>query len=196
MTTADDRARLVDRTLAETIATHEQVRRSGAADIVRAADLIAQALRAGRTILSCGNGGSAADAQHFAAELVGRFVRERQAWPAVSLTTDTSILTAVANDYSYEQVFARQVEAHGRPGAVLLALSTSGNSRNVIAAVEAARARGMATIALTGQDGGAVGRAADIHLNVPCGAAARVQEAHCTILHILCELVERELTGD
>lgn len=194
--TTSERSRLVDRVFGETIAIHQHVRQAGGDDIVRAAELVGDTLRAGRTVFSCGNGGSAADAQHFAAELVGRFVRERQAFPAVALTTDTSTLTAVANDYSYEQVFARQVEAHGRPGDLLIALSTSGNSPNVLAAARSARARGMKTIALTGKDGGALGRAADLHVNVPSSSTARVQEVHCTVLHIVCELVESELAGD
>lgn len=195
MTTAE-RSRLVDRIFDETIATHQLVRQAGGEAVVRAADLVREALRAGRTVFACGNGGSAADAQHFAAELVGRFVRERQAWPAAALTTDTSTLTAVANDYSYEQVFARQVEAHGRPGDVLVAISTSGNSPNVLAAVAAARARGMKTIALTGKDGGSLAHQADVHVNVPSPTTARVQEVHRTVLHAVCELVESELTGD
>ncbi len=192
--TPDDRARLVDATFAETVALHDRVRRAIPDAVIRAADAVAGALRAGATVLACGNGGSAADAQHFAAELVGRFERERQAWPALALTTDTSILTAIGNDYWYEQVFARQVAAHGRPGGVLMGISTSGGSRNVLAAMVAARSRGMTTIALTGRDGGAVGRAADVHLNVPSTSTARVQEVHITILHVVCDLVERELT--
>jgi D-sedoheptulose 7-phosphate isomerase len=144
-------------------------------------------------VLVCGNGGSAADSQHFVAELVGRFTRERCAWPALALTTDTSILTAIANDYGFERVFARQVEAHGQPGDVLIAISTSGASPSVLAAVETARARGLTTVALTGRDGGALGRAAQHHLNVPSPSTARAQEVHATLLHVLCDLVEREL---
>jgi D-sedoheptulose 7-phosphate isomerase len=194
--TPADRAHLVETTFAETIALHDRVRVAITEAMGRAAEAVAGALRAGHTVLSCGNGGSAADAQHFTAELVGRFERERAAWAALALTTDTSILTAVANDYSYEQVFARQVEAHGRAGDVLVAISTSGGSRSVLAAMAAARARGIKTIALTGRDGGAVGRAADVHLHVPSASTARVQEVHCTLLHVLCDLVERELTGE
>jgi D-sedoheptulose 7-phosphate isomerase len=141
----------------------------------------------------CGNGGSAADAQHFAAELVGRFTRERRAWPALALTTDTSILTAVGNDYGFDRVFARQVEAHGQPGDVLIGISTSGGSPDVLAAAAAARARGLRTIGLTGRDGGALGRVVDIHLNVPSVSTARTQEVHCTLLHVLCDLVEQDL---
>jgi D-sedoheptulose 7-phosphate isomerase len=157
-----------------------------------AAAMIA-ALRAGGRILACGNGGSAADAQHFAAELVGRFERERAAMAAVALTTDTSILTALANDYDFTRVFARQVEALGRAGDVLLGISTSGGSANVVAAFAAAKAAGVTTVALTGRDGGEVGAAADIHINVPAGSTARVQEVHRTLLHAICALIEREL---
>jgi D-sedoheptulose 7-phosphate isomerase len=145
-------------------------------------------------VLIFGNGGSAADAQHVAAELVGRLERERAAIAAIALSTDTSILTAVANDYSFDRVFARQIEALGRRGDVALAISTSGASANVLAGVEAARTAGLVVVALTGRDGGALGNAADIHVNVPEQNTARAQEVHRTLLHILCELVERELT--
>jgi phosphoheptose isomerase len=192
MTTAD-RQRLTDDAFFDTIAVHRRVQREGQAALFAAADVLLKALGAGRKVLACGNGGSAADAQHFAAELVGRFARERRAWPALALTTDTSILTAVGNDYGFDRVFARQVEAHGQPGDVLVGISTSGGSPNVVAAVEAARARGLVTVGLTGRDGGALGRAVDVHLNVPSASPARVQEVHITLLHVLCDLVEQEL---
>ena len=166
---------------------------SAAGPAAAAAGAMAAALRGGGRILACGNGGSAADAQHFAAELVGRFERERAAMAAIALTTDTSILTAIANDYDYSRVFARQVEALGRPGDVLLGISTSGGSASVLAAFEAARAAGVTTVALTGRDGGRVGAAADIHVNVPAASTARVQEVHRTLLHAVCALIEREL---
>jgi D-sedoheptulose 7-phosphate isomerase len=188
-----DRQRVVDEAFADTIALHQRVRREGQAAISAAADVLLVAFRGGRKVLICGNGGSAADAQHFAAELVGRFTRERRAWPALALTTDTSALTAIGNDYGFDRVFSRQVEAHGQPGDVLIGLSTSGGSGNVLAAVEGARARGLVTIGLTGRDGGALGRAADVHVNVPSASAARIQEVHATILHVLCDLVEQEL---
>jgi D-sedoheptulose 7-phosphate isomerase len=191
---ADHRAGLIDSTFAETIGLHERMRRALPEAIGRAADALIAALRAGGTVLVCGNGGSAADAQHFAAELVARFEREREAWPVIALSTDTSVLTAIANDYAYDRVFARQVEAHGRRGGVLLGISTSGGSRNVLAAMSTASERGLTTIALTGRDGGAVGREADIHINVAALSTARVQEVHIMVLHILCDLVERELT--
>jgi len=166
---------------------------SAAGPAAAAAEAMVAALRAGGRILACGNGGSAADAQHFAAELVGRFERERAPMAAIALTTDTSILTALANDYDFTMVFARQVEALGRPGDVLLGISTSGGAANVLAAFETARAGGLTTVALTGRDGGAVGKAADIHINVPAASTARVQEVHRTLLHAVCALIEREL---
>jgi D-sedoheptulose 7-phosphate isomerase len=192
MTTAD-RERLIAEVIADTIAAHAAVRRERMPLVLAAVDALVSALRAGRKVLVCGNGGSAADSQHFAAELVGRFARERRAFPALALTTDASILTAVANDHGFERVFARQVEAHGQPGDVLIGLSTSGGSADVLAAVETARSRGLTTIGLTGRDGGALGRAVDIHLNVPSPSTARTQEVHCTLLHVLCDLAEREL---
>ena len=192
MTTAH-RQRLLDAAFADTIAAHGRVQRESHVAIFHAADALLAALRAGRKVLACGNGGSAADSQHFVAELVGRFTRERRAWPALALTTDTSILTAIGNDYGFERVFARQVEAHGQPGDVLVGISTSGGSPNVLAAVETARTRGLVTIGLTGRDGGALGRAVDIHLNVPSPSTARTQEVHTTILHVLCDLVEQDL---
>jgi D-sedoheptulose 7-phosphate isomerase len=154
-----------------------------------------RALAHGGTVLVFGNGGSAADAQHVVAELVGRFVRNRRAWPAVALTTDTSILTAVGNDFGFDQVFARQIEALGRPGDVAVGITTSGDSPNVLKALEAARTRGLVTVALTGKSGGAAGRAADVHVNVPETVTARIQEAHTTMLHLMCELVDDELAG-
>ncbi len=157
------------------------------------------ALMSGGKILACGNGGSAGDAQHFAAELVGRFERERRGLAALSLATDTSILTAVANDYSYEQVFSKQVEALGNPGDVLLAISTSGNSGNVLAAIDAAHAREMRVIALTGKDGGKIAqllRAGDIEIRVPAERTARIQEVHLLAIHCLCDGIDFSLLGD
>lgn len=164
-----------------------------APQVAAAAAVLVAALRAGGKVLVCGNGGSAAEAQHFAAELMGRFTRERPAWPAIALTTDTSALTAIGNDYGFDRVFARQVEGLGAPGDVVLGISTSGASENVLAAFRAAAARGLATIALTGRDGGAMGAAATLHLNVPHAVTARVQEAQLTILHAMCELIEEAL---
>lgn len=167
--------------------------------IARAANVMTECLFADGKILACGNGGSAADAQHFAAELVGRFERERPELPAISLATDTSLLTAIANDYSYEQVFAKQVKALGSAGDVLLALSTSGNSANVIAAVEAAHARSMHVVAFTGKGGGRIGElllAGDVHLCVPHGRTARIQEVHLLMIHCLCDTIDATLLGD
>jgi phosphoheptose isomerase len=181
---------VIERTLDAAIALHQQVRKQDLGAIVQAATEVAAAVAGGHVVLACGNGGSAADAQHFAAELVGRFARERRGIAAVALSTDTSVVTSIANDYGYERVFARQIEALGRPGDIVLAISTSGGSPNVVAAVRAARERGLKTIALTGRDGGEVGGAADIHVNVPHASAARVQEVHRTLLHAICEIVE------
>jgi len=178
-------------TLAETIALHEAVKSGDARPLAAAAAAIVESVKGGGKLLVFGNGGSASDAQHVAAELVGRFQRERAAIASIALTTDTSVLTSIANDYAFDRVFARQVEALGLRGDVALGISTSGSSPNVVAALESATARGLVTIALTGRDGGAVGRAAAIHVNVPSTSTARVQEVHRTLLHVLCDLVER-----
>ena len=175
-----------------TIALHQKVRDGNQVALLQAARVIRDAHRAGGKTLIFGNGGSAADAQHMAAELVGRFQRERTGIGALALTTDTSILTSVANDYGFDRVFARQVEALGQPGDVVVGISTSGSSANVVGGLDAARERGLTTIALTGRDGGDAGRAADIHVNVPDPSAARVQEVHRTLIHAICELVENE----
>jgi D-sedoheptulose 7-phosphate isomerase len=167
--------------------------------IARAAVLMTDCLLADGKILACGNGGSAADAQHFAAEMVGRFERERPELPAISLATDTSILTAIANDYDFAQVFARQVRALGDAGDILLAISTSGNSGNVVAAVDAAHERGMRIVALTGKGGGRVGElvtADDVHLCVPHTVTARIQEVHLLTIHCLCDAIDASLLGD
>ena len=173
-----------------TIAVHQRVLEGSLEPVSEAAAAIRDALGAGGKLLIFGNGGSAADAQHMAAELMGRFERERAALAAVALTTDTSILSAIGNDYGFDGVFARQVEGLGRRGDVALGISTSGGSANVLAALDAARSRGLKTIALTGRDGGVVGRAADIHVNVPDESTARVQEVHTTLIHALCDLIE------
>jgi phosphoheptose isomerase len=187
-------AELFRATLSETIALHETVKAAGPQPLLDAAAAIVASLGHGGRLLVFGNGGSASDAQHVAAELVGRFQRERGALAAIALTVDTSVLTSVANDYSFDRVFARQIEAIGRKGDVALGISTSGASANVLAAFETAKAGGLVTIALTGRDGGALGRAAAIHVNVPSESTARVQEVHRTLLHVLCDLVERALS--
>jgi D-sedoheptulose 7-phosphate isomerase len=165
--------------------------------IVAAAAIILESLRSGGKLLFFGNGGSAADAQHLAAEFVGRFVLERRALPALALTTDSSIITAVGNDYGFEQVFARQIEALGRPGDVAIGISTSGNSPNVITAMQQARKQKLKTIGLAGKDGGLLQQCADVALIVAWPNTARIQECHLAIGHLLCELVENDLAhGD
>jgi D-sedoheptulose 7-phosphate isomerase len=176
-----------------TIELHREVAEGSLVEVAQAAAVIRAAQAGGGKLLIFGNGGSAADAQHMAAELVNRFQRERAALAALALSTDTSILTSIANDDSFDRVFVRQIEALGRPGDVALGITTSGASANVVSALEAARSRGLKTIALTGRDGGAAGRAADIHVNVPHESTARVQEVHLTLIHAICELVELEL---
>ena len=176
-----------------TIALHTRVREAEYAAVLQAARAVRSAHAAGGRTLIFGNGGSAADAQHMAAELVNRFQRERSAIAAIALTTDASVVTSIGNDYGFERVFVRQIEALGRPGDVAFAISTSGGSANVLRALEAARRQGLTTIALTGRDGGEVGRMADIHVNVPDQSTARVQEVHRTLIHAICELVEADM---
>ena len=163
------------------------------ASVVAVAGAMSQAFATGGQVLIFGNGGSAADAQHLAAELVGRYTRTRRALPAVALTTDSSALTAVANDYGFDRVFARQIEARGRPGDITVGISTSGGSANVLVALQVAKSRGLTTVAFTGRDGGAIGTAADLHVNVPHDVTPRIQEVPRTLIHAVCELVEREL---
>jgi phosphoheptose isomerase len=181
---------IVARTLDGAIALHQRVRALDLSRVALAAEAMASALAAGRKVLTFGNGGSAADAQHLTTELVGRFQKDRAGFAAVALTADTSLLTSLSNDYGFERVFARQIEALGQPGDVAFAISTSGTSPNVVAALTAAKARGLRTIALTGRDGGDAGRIAEIHVNVPDDCTARVQEVHTTLIHAMCELVE------
>ena len=164
-----------------------------APDIERAGLMIREALMKGNKILFCGNGGSAADAQHLAAEIVGRFQKERQAYAAIALTVDTSILTAVANDYGYDTVFSRQVQGLGKEGDILVGISTSGNSKNVVAAIAEARKQHMAVIGLTGFGGGKMADLCDVCLAVPSKVTARTQEMHIMIGHILCEIAEETM---
>ncbi len=167
--------------------------------IADAVNAVVGCITAGGKVLACGNGGSASDAQHFAAEFVGRFERERPGLAAIALTTDTSILTAVGNDYDFESVFSKQVQALGTPGDVLLAISTSGNSANVLAAVEAAKAKDMTVIALTGRGGGKLRERlgeTDVHVCVPHERTARIQEVHILVLHCLCDAVDLQLLGE
>jgi D-sedoheptulose 7-phosphate isomerase len=167
--------------------------------IAAASHLMADSLRAGGKIMACGNGGSAADSQHFAAELLNRFERERAPLAAIALTTDTSTLTSIANDYAYAQVFSKQVSALGRAGDVLLAISTSGNSPNVMAAIDIAQQRGIRVVALTGKDGGKMATQLgpdDIHLCVPAERTARIQEVHLLTLHCLCDGIDTLILGE
>ncbi|MGE3844828.1 MAG: SIS domain-containing protein [Vicinamibacterales bacterium] len=187
----DDAQRIAEEALRASVAVAEATLRRGLEAVVRAASIIADALDGDRKVLVFGNGGSAAEAQHFAAELVGRFMVERRALPAVALTTDTSILTAIGNDYGFEHVFSRQVAALGVAGDVALGISTSGRSGNVLEGLKEARTRGLRTIGLTGGDGGTMSGLVDVHVNVAHAMTARVQEVQLTLLHIICELVER-----
>jgi D-sedoheptulose 7-phosphate isomerase len=169
------------------------------AAIAKAGAALAHALKNGKKALACGNGGSAADSQHFAAEIVGRFERERPGMPAIALTVDTSALTAIANDYDFDRVFSKQVEALGQPGDVLLGISTSGNSKNVVEAIKAAHNKEMVVIALTGRDGGAMAkllRPGDHHLNVAHPRTMRIQEIHLLAIHCLCEVVDNVIYGE
>jgi D-sedoheptulose 7-phosphate isomerase len=166
--------------------------------IVEAANRMLTALLSDRKVLACGNGGSAADAQHFSSELLNRFELERPGLPAIALTTDSSTLTSIANDYHYEDIFSKQVRALGKPGDVLLAISTSGNSANVIRAIEAAHEREMVVVALNGRDGGEISRllhAKDVDLLVRGPSTARVQEIHIIVIHCLCDLIDHQLLG-
>lgn len=164
-------------------------------DILAACCVLAEALKRGSKVLLMGNGGSAADAQHFAAELVGRFLLERRALPAIALTTDSSILTAVGNDYGFDEIFKRQIEALARPGDVVIGISTSGRSNNVFHALTAANQIGCQTIGLLGRDGGNIAGLVDIDLTVPVQYTPYIQGAHGAIIHIICDLVEKELFG-
>lgn len=167
--------------------------------IAEAVEAVLGSITAGGKVLACGNGGSAADAQHFAAELVGRFERERPGLAAIALTTDSSILTAIGNDYDFASIYSKQVQAIGQPGDVLIAISTSGNSANVLAAVEAARAKDMTVVALTGRTGGRLAELltdTDVHIAVPHDRTARIQEVHLLALHCLCDAVDFQLLGD
>jgi len=176
--------------LQEHLATIQNLLDSKLADIKRSGELICEALTSGKKILLCGNGGSAADAQHIAAELVGCYEKQRRSWPAIALTTDTSALTAVSNDLGYEQVFARQVLGLAQSGDVLVAISTSGKSKNVLRAAEVGRELGCKLIALTGATADPLGAMCDVSVAVPSSRTARVQEAHITIGHLWCEMVD------
>jgi D-sedoheptulose 7-phosphate isomerase len=175
---------------------HQRFASRGLEAIATAADAIGRAVLTGGKLLAFGNGGSASDAEHLVAELVGRFEGERRALAAVALTADSSVVTAIGNDYGYQHVFTRQIEALGGSGDIAFGISTSGRSANVEAALAAGKARGMVTIALTGRDGGRMGTDADIHLNVAESSTARIQEVHRTILHAMCSLIEHQVRSD
>jgi D-sedoheptulose 7-phosphate isomerase len=183
----------LDRAINDSVRTLESLKNLEG-EVSRAADLIDQCLRAGNKLLVCGNGGSATDASHFATELVVRFTKDRRALPAICLTSDSGILTAAGNDYGFDEIFARQVAAFGTPGDVLICLTTSGKSKNVIRALQEAKDRQMKTIAFLGRDGGSTVGIADVDLLVASDSTARVQEAHQLLLHVLCEIIESRLT--
>jgi phosphoheptose isomerase len=181
------------------IETKQQALQSLPKTIEAAALVMIEALKAGNKILSCGNGGSAGDAQHFSSELLNRFEMERPGLPAIALTTDSSTLTSIANDYAYNEIFSKQVTALGQAGDVLLAISTSGNSPNVISAMQAAHLRQMPVIALTGKDGGDMAplmHSRDVEIRVPSDSTARIQESHLVIIHCLCDLIDQTLFGN
>jgi phosphoheptose isomerase len=165
-------------------------------EVSRAADLIGECFRTGNKLLMCGNGGSAADASHFATELVVRFAKERRALPAICLASDSGILTAAGNDYGFDKIFARQVAAFGQAGDVLVCFTTSGNSRNVLSALEEAKARNLKTIAFLGREGGSTVGISDVDLLVKDGSTARIQEAHQLLIHVLCEIIDAQIKDD
>ena len=183
----------------DSIETKQRVALALTPSISAAAQAMVDCLKGGGKILACGNGGSASDSQHFAAELVGRFERERAELAAIALTTDSSILTAVANDYSFDEIFSKQVRALGKPGDILFAISTSGNSNNVVAAIDAAHLKGMHVIGMTGRGGGKMAtlmQAGDVLLNVDSPVTTRIQETHLLILHCLCDAIDNLMFGE
>ncbi len=182
--------RLLSNSLREHLETFQALIGTTLTDIDRSGQIICEALAAGRKLLVCGNGGSAADAQHIAAELVGRYEKARPSYPAIALTTDTSALTALSNDYGFEEVFARQVAGLAKPGDVLVAISTSGKSPNILKAVEVGKQMGCITIGLTGAGAEPLASACDVSVVVPAQRTSRVQEAHITIIHLWCEMVD------
>lgn len=185
----------IARIAAESLALKERFFAENAERLLATGAGIVQSLRAGGKVLVFGNGGSAADAQHFAGELVGRFLRDRIALPALALTTDPSIVTAVGNDHGFESIFRRQVEAHGRPGDVAIGITTSGQSPNVVEALRTARARGLVNVGLTGRGGGRVAALVDHLIDVPHHDTARIQEVHAMVVHVLCQIVEEAFAG-
>ena len=194
-----DAETLVSEHFAESVVAKQAAANVLAPSIARAGQLMAQALLDDGMIFSCGNGGSAADSQHFSSELLNRFEMERPGLPAVALTTDSSTLTSIANDYAYEEIFSKQVTALGRQGDVLLAISTSGNSENVNRAIDAAHERAVRVVALSGRDGGRMAGLLvddDVEIRVPAERTARIQEVHLVVIHCLCDLIDRTILGD
>jgi len=188
----------IETIFADSIAVKQKTFESIAQQISLAGELMVQSLLSEGKIMACGNGGSAADSQHFTSELINRFEAERPALPAIALTTDSSAITSIANDYQYDEIFSRQIHALGREPDILLAISTSGQSNSIVQAIEAAHEREMSVIALTGKNGGQVARhlsGNDIELRVPAMQTARIQEAHITIIHALCDLIDHQLFG-
>lgn len=183
----------IENILEESISVKKDLLVSQAGAIEKAADAVIKSLRSGGRVIIFGNGGSAADSQHMAAELVGKFLKERKGVPAIALTTNTSIITAIANDYSYDEVFSRQLDAIAGNNDIAVGISTSGNAKNVVRAVELANKKGIATIGLTGRDGGRLAKIAKISIIVPSASTPRIQEAHVTVVHILCQMVEEAL---
>ena len=180
------------------IETQQQLSEQCSPSILQAGELMTQCLLQGNKILSCGNGGSAGDAQHFSSELLNRYLTERPSLPAMALSTDTSTLTAIANDYRFDQIFSKQIQALGKEGDVLLAISTSGNSENIINAIKAAHSVNMTVVALTGQTGGQLNSSLndnDVQINVPSDITARIQETHLLIIHCLCDIIDYSLFG-
>jgi phosphoheptose isomerase len=190
-----DSSSILDKAINGSIETLQSLKKLES-DVARAADLIADCLTKGNKLLVCGNGGSASDCAHFATELVCRFAKDRPAYPAICLTGDGGLLTAAANDYGFEEIFARQVAAFGVPGDLLICLTTSGKSKNVLRALEEARSRKLKTIAFLGRDGGSTIGIADVDLLVRNGSTARIQEAHELLLHVLCEIAEERLARE
>lgn len=191
--------KIIEQTFAASVKTKQDALAVIAGPISDAALLLTSSVLAGKKIMSCGNGGSAADSQHFSSELLNRFERERQPLPAIALTTDSSALTSIANDYDYNLIFAKQIRALGQSDDVLLAITTSGSSANIIEAIHAAHDRGMRIVALTGRDGGESGAMLhknDIEIRVPGTSTARIQEVHLLVLHCLCELIDHQLLGE
>jgi D-sedoheptulose 7-phosphate isomerase len=187
--------KVIEQIFADSISVKQETLKKNSAQIAQSAQAIIDAFKAGNKIFFCGNGGSAADSQHIAAEFVGRFQKERAAWPAIALTTDTSALTALGNDYTFDIVFSRQLQALGKKGDVIIGISTSGNSKNVLEAFKTAKTMGIKSIGVTGGTGGQLASSSDIAIIAASPKTARIQESHLVIFHTICEIVENTLTA-